>query len=179
MKSPLPLSPVESSLAAPKRGDWQVQATDPARSAMTDFREHGMVTVVGSQQIDAALETMRHAGVRSAFVTDADKKFILGLITAYDIMGEKPLAFLQSGGGTRDEVVVVDIMEPISSWQVARFADVERATVSSVLDTFQKHGGTHLAVVEEEPGQGLRLRGIFSSAKLLRLTEKSRAAHGK
>jgi len=179
MKTPLTLSRIVTPLVAPQHGGWQVKPTDPARSAMTDFRQHGLVTVMGSQQIDEALEVMRHAGVRSAFVTDDAKQYILGLVTAYDIMGEKPLAVLHTGGGTRDALVVSDIMEPTTSWQVARLSDVEKATVSSILETFQKNGGTHLAVVEEEPGYGTRLRGLFSSAKLLRLTEQSRSARAR
>lgn len=175
-KNPLTLAPLGSNLAAPTRGAWQVQLSDPARSVMTDFNEHGIVTVAGSLQVDEALEVMRHAGVRSAFITDEGKAHILGLITAYDIMGEKPLKFLQTSGGVREEVLVTDIMDRAGDWNVARIDDVNHAFVSEILDTFGKYGGSHLAVVEHEAGKAPRLRGVFSAAKLLRLTETARKA---
>jgi CBS domain-containing protein len=167
------LSPLGARLDAPARGAWQVQLTDPARSVMTDFNEHGLVTVAPEVPIDEALEMMRHAGVRSAFVTTPEKDQILGLITAYDIMGEKPLRFVQHSGVGHDEVTVADLMEPAAHWNVARLEDVSRALVRDLLATFAKYGGTHVAVVEQQ-GDARRLRGVFSSAKLLRLTENAR-----
>lgn len=172
---PLELFPLQANLGAPHSGAWHVGLEDPARTVMTDFHETGLVTVAPTLQVDEALEVMKHAGVRSAFVLDEARTTVLGLITAYDIMGEKPIRHLQLTGGSREEVLVADIMDRASDWQVARLADVDRATVASVLDTFTRAGRTHLAVVDEsEGGKGTRLRGVFSAAKLLRLTEKAR-----
>ena len=172
---PLELFPLQANLAAPHSGTWNVGLEDPARTVMTDFHESGLVTVAPTLQVDAALEVMKHAGVRSAFVLDEARTTVLGLITAYDIMGEKPIRHLQLTGGSREEVLVADIMDRAGDWQVARLADVDKATVASVLDTFARIGRTHLAVVDQaEPGQGPRLRGVFSAAKLLRLTEVAR-----
>jgi CBS domain-containing protein len=178
---PIALQRLSSSLAAPRSGTWQVDLKDAARTVMTDFKEVRMVTVLGETQVDEALEIMRHAGVRSAFVVDKERQKVLGFITAYDIMGEKPLRFLQTLGGnqlttSREEVLVRDIMESVQEWQVARLEDVDQATVGSMLEAFQRTGLTHIGVVETAEGEGPRLRGVFSSAKLLRLTEESRKA---
>lgn len=172
-KKTLELITVRSTLAAPHSGNWRVELHDPARSVMTDFNEHGIVSVAETQQVDEALEVMRHAGVRSAFVMDDTRTSVQGLITAYDIMGEKPIRHLQAEGGAREDVIVSDIMDRAGDWQVVLLPEVDRATVGVVLDTFQKLGRTHLPVVEED-GKELRLRGVFSAAKLLRLTEAAR-----
>jgi CBS domain-containing protein len=174
--TPLPLSPLQTTLAAPRSGTWRVGLQDPARSVMTDFHERGMVTVPSTLQVDAALEVMRHAGVRSAFVLDEGRAAVLGLITAFDIMGEKPLRHLRLVGCAREEVLVSDVMDRAGGWKVARIEDVERAHVSAIIETFERIGLTHLAVVEGDPDQAgePRLRGLFSSAKLLRLTEEAR-----
>jgi len=172
-KKTLELITVRSTLAAPHSGNWRVELEDPARSVMTDFNEHSIISVAPTQQIDEALEVMRHAGVRSAFVMDDKRSTVLGLITAYDIMGEKPIRHLQVEGGAREDVIVSDIMDRAGDWHVARLSEVDRATVGVVLDTFQKLGHTHLPVVEED-GKELRLRGVLSAAKLLRLTEAAR-----
>jgi hypothetical protein len=48
--------------------------------------------------------------------------------------------------------------------------------VAELLDAFKRCGRTHLPVVAQEP-HGARLRGVFSSAKVLRLTAEARGAH--
>jgi CBS domain-containing protein len=171
----LELSNPGSTIAPPRSGPWRVELTDPCRSVMTDFNERGMVRVPPSQQVDDALEAMRHAGVRSAFVVDAEGERVLGMITAYDIMGEKPIRHLQTVGGAREDVTVADIMDPAEDWQVTHLDAVDQANVGVLLDTFAKLGRTHLPVVEGA-GDALRLRGVFSAAKVLRLTEAARRA---
>jgi CBS domain containing-hemolysin-like protein len=171
----LELASVRGPLAPPQIGAWRVALEDPARSVMTDFHEHGIVSVREGQQVDAALEHMRHAGVRSAFVLDEPRERVLGLITAYDIMGEKPLRFEQEMGVAREAVSVGDIMEPTGDWAVLRLADVDRVPVAAVLEAFKRSGRSHLPVIAEEAG-GTRLRGVFSSSKLLRLSAASRGA---
>lgn len=168
-----PSSP-SGELAPPQTGAWQVKLQDPARSVMTDFNEHSIVSVRAEQQIDEALEHMRHAGVRSAFVLDAPRARVLGLITAYDIMGEKPLRFTQKIGTAREEVTVGDIMEPAREWLVLPLSDVDRADVAAVLDVFKRSHRSHLPVIEPAEGGRWRVRGVLSSAKVLRLTAASR-----
>jgi CBS domain-containing protein len=170
-----PISPT-GELEPPQTGTWQVELDDPARSVMTDFNEHGIVTVRAEQPIAEALDHMRHAGVRSAFVLDAARSRVLGLITAYDIMGAKPLRFTQETRTPYGEVVVGDIMEPTGAWKVLRLADLDRANVAAVLDAFKQSGRTHLPVIEPAEGGRSRVRGILSSAKVLRLTAASRGA---
>jgi CBS domain-containing protein len=140
---------------------------------MTDFRERSAISVSEDSTIDDALLHMKHTGVRSAFVLDREGRNVLGLVTAYDIQGEKPLRFLQSVGWTergssRGDVLARDIMERIENWQVVDIADVERAEVALVLDAFRRCGRTHIAVVERRDG-GEHLRGLFSYAKITRL----------
>ncbi len=176
---PLHLVHLGRRLAVPPGGQWQVALEDPARSVMTDFNERGMVTVPPELQVDAALEVMKHAGVRSAFAVDEERGKILGLVNAYDIMGEKPLRHLQDIGGnhltsSRDDVRVEDIMERAEDWMVARLEDVDAVTVGAILDVFGRTGRTHVAVVEDAEGAEPRLRGILSAAKILRLTEDCR-----
>jgi CBS domain-containing protein len=167
--SRLELVSIAGELMPPQTGAWHVALSDPARSVMTDFNEHGIVSVRRDDTIDAALEHMRHAGVRSAFVLDEPRTRVLGLITAYDIMGEKPLRTAQEARMRRNEVLVRHLMESTLDWSVLRFEDLEHYTVADVQGAFRRSHRTHLPVVEVANG-GLRLRGVFSSAKLLRLT---------
>jgi CBS domain-containing protein len=178
--SPVPLQQLRSKIGTPRNESWQVGLDAPAPGVMTDFTQRNMVTVDGRLPVDTALEVMRHAGVRSAFVVDAEQQQVLGLITAHDIMGEKPIRYLQSIGCThrtcsRDDVKVADIMDRSEEWAVIAAADAASATVGAVLEALAHSGRTHLPVVEAGPG-GPTLRGVFSRAKLLRLTEQARRA---
>jgi CBS domain-containing protein len=176
MSSPLELFPLASALAPPPSGGWHVGLADPARTVMTDFNERSLVAVAGGQQVDEVLEVMKHAGVRLAFVLDEARARVRGAITAYDILGEKPIRHVQLLGGAREEVVASDIMDPVEEWRVLRLADVNAATVGTVLALFQRVGRTHLSVIEQDEGGAVRLRGVFSAAKLLRLTDQARKA---
>lgn len=164
-----------SGVTGPVNVSWQVQLTDPATIVMTDFRDSAFFKVAPDEQIDEVLKKMKYAGLRAAFVMDQQSDQLLGVITSYDIMGEKPLRYLQSAGFTEHkDILVSDIMENLQELVAVEVHDVEKATVQSVLDVLQKCGYTHLPVVERREGEELHLRGLFSLAKLLRLTEDSR-----
>lgn len=164
-----------SGVTGPVNESWQVNLTDPATSVMTDFRERAFFKVAPDEQIDEALSKMKHAGLRAAFVMDKQSDQLLGMITSYDISGEKPLRYLQSAGFTNHkDILVSDIMESLREMVAVEMQDVGKATVQSVLDVLLKSGRTHLPVVEKKAGEDLHLRGLFSATKVLRLTEDSR-----
>ena len=163
----------------PSNDPWQVELKDPAVAVMTDFRARALFKVAPDETIEDVLQKMKVAGLRIAFVKEKASEKLLGAITSYDILGEKPMRYLQSvgfsehGGITHKDVRVSDIMEHITDWEVAEMHDVEKANVQNILEALQKHGRTHLPVLEHA-GKETRLRGLFSSAKILRLTEMSR-----
>lgn len=168
-----------NEILQPSNDLWQVELKDPAVSVMTDFHVRPMFKIDSDKTIDDALHDMKVAGLRIAFVKDKSSEKLLGTITSYDIMGEKPMRFLQSvgfsdRGTTHKDIRVADIMEPASDWIIAEMHDVEKATVQDILEALNKHGRTHLPVVEHKDGETPRLRGLFSAAKILRLTEISR-----
>jgi CBS domain-containing protein len=135
---------------------------------MTDFKQRAPVTVDSNVTIGQALATMMHSGVRLLFVLDAGSRLV-GLVSSYDIQGEKPLRYLQSQGFTHrtsrhDDVRVGDIMEPRDAWHALSFDQVCHATVADIVSTFKRTGRSHLVVVE--PGDRPRryvVRGLISA----------------
>lgn len=167
----------DSGATGPRNDSWQVKLTDPALSVMTDFRERAFFKVDLHDPIDDVLGKMRHAGLRAAFVQNSHGDRLLGLITAYDIMGEKPLRFMQSSGATdHKDIHVADVMEPLEQVPIVDIREVERATVQDVLDALEKCGRTHLPVMDHAGGGAPHLRGLFSTSKVLRLTADARMA---
>jgi CBS-domain-containing membrane protein len=174
-----------SNVLVPSNEPWQVELTYPALSAMTDFRVSALFKVHPEDTIDDALLKMKGAGLRLGFVVSSDSEQILGSITSYDIMGEKPMRFLQSVGLDRSithkDIKVRDIMEKVEDWVAVDLKSVGAFTVQAILDVFQKTGRTHIPVLDTKEGKEHHLSGLFSSAKILRLTDLARrkAAHAK
>ncbi len=156
-------------LPIPGADPWRAAPGDPALTVMTDFRERASVTVKESERIDAALEHMKHAGVRSAFAVDERTRTVVGLITAYDIMGDKPMRYVEHHRSRRDAVLVRDIMTPAAELQCADVHDVEQSTVASVARTFEQTGLTHVPVIEMDEHGAQRLRGLLSAARVRKL----------
>jgi CBS domain-containing protein len=157
------------SLPIPGVEPWYVRATDPALSVMIDFRSRSSVTVAETAPLDEALGRMKHTGVRCAFVVDEKNNAVVGMLTAYDILGEKPQQHMRFTGVSHDDVLVKDIMQKISDWRVANIKDIEQSTVGDVLEVFNETGVTHLPVMETTEGNEQRLRGLLSFAKVKRL----------
>lgn len=159
----------KTELRIPGSDRWYVRAEDPAVTVMTDFREHSSVTVAEAATIDAALEHMKHTGVRCAFVVDEDRRVVVGLVTAYEIMSENPMRHMHALGTPRSQVLVRDLMSRVADWRTLDFEALTGATVASLTRIFQETGLTHLPVTETNVKGEVIIRGVLSAAKIKRL----------
>jgi len=149
----------------------QVQPSSPAIDVMTDFKKVTAVTTTRFATVDEANRTMITRGVRALFVVDEDRA-IAGIVTATDVLGEKPIQVTQQQGISHDKVLVRDIMTPANRLEVIDLTDVLHATVSDVVATLRLSGRQHALVIEQVPEQagGARqtVRGIFSLTQIAR-----------
>ena len=99
----------------------RVVLDDPALSVMTDLKNVSVVTVRAKTPMDKAHAKMKRYGVRTLLVLDESDK-VLGLLTTTDILGEKPMRFLQHMGGTHADILVRDIMTPQRELEVLNFS---------------------------------------------------------
>ena len=146
-----------------------VGAGSPAIEAMTDFLRVNLVTIGASESLVDANARMISRGVRMLIVSAPDDG-VLGLITARDIMGEKPMQLAQSHGCKRDELRVTDLMTPIGSVDTLYLNEVLNARVIDILDALKHLGRQHILVEDVDPATGLpRVRGMFSATHIGRL----------
>lgn len=146
-----------------------VEPGDPAVHVMTDLKTVMAITIGPDKPVDAASERMIRHSVRLLLVID-DQESILGLVTATDILGEKPLQFIQKSGGRREDVLVSNIMTPQEKLEVLCMKDVAAAKVGNIIATLKKSGRQHALVVDTDaPGQAQRVRGIFSASQISKL----------
>lgn len=150
----------------PQRGpDRPVRLADPAIAVMTDLATVPAVLVDPEVGIEAAMRIMVRRGVRSLFVANIENE-VIGLVTATDLLGEKPLRHIHAHGGKRADIRVRDLMTPHAQLEVLALADVERASVGRVLATLRAAGRQHAMVVEEPPDGPAVVRGVFSASQL-------------
>jgi CBS domain-containing protein len=149
---------------------------DPAIYAITDFKRDYPMTVDAERQIDDALGDMIRLGVRALLV--AKEQRLVGLITSYDIQGERPIQFLQSSNYSRHlDIRVVHVMTPWDELMVLDWEELEAARAAELLMLFEQTNLTHLLVIEGNRKAGSStVRALASRARLVRqLRERTSA----
>ena len=142
----------------------RVTLDDPAFSVMTDLRQVSAATTRPEETIDTAHAIMIRRGVRLLFVLDDDGT-VAGVITATDLLGEKPMRFMQSRGVAHTEITVADIMTPASMLEALPLQDVAQMRVGHIVATYKAVRRQHIMVAEDG---GRRVRGLFSAAQVAR-----------
>jgi len=159
----LTLIPTGARIAAPEGPD-RVTLDDPAFAVMTDLRNVPAASTNPAEPISKAHAQMIQRGVRLLFVLDGGGS-LQGVITATDLLGEKPMRFMQDRGVTHSEITVADIMTPASMLEAIPLQDVAQMRVGHIVATHKAVRRQHLMVVEEG---GRRVRGLFSAAQIAR-----------
>lgn len=142
----------------------KVSLRSPAIDVMTDLTRVTAVTIAPNDTMDDALDRMRKSGVRLLLVLNAEQA-VVGLITARDIQGERPVRFMQELGVGRQEVLVRDIMTPRDRLEAMWMHEVQVAAVGDILETLKMVGRQH-AMVVERTANGDMIRGLFSSVQI-------------
>ena len=140
-----------------------VALDDPAWTVMTDFARVTPRTTRPEVAIDTALDEMRDSGVRLLLVR-SDLQDVIGLISSYDIQGERPLQLASELRMPRAAITVGQLMTPAEAIRVLDLADVEAASVGHVVTTLRALETRHVLVCD--PYDGGRVRGLFSAAEV-------------
>jgi CBS domain-containing protein len=144
-----------------------VKLSDPAISVMTDLNKVSVVSVRAKTSMDKANAKMIRYGVRLLLVLD-DNDQVAGLLTATDVLGEKPMRFLQNMGGTHADIMVRDIMTTQRELEVLKIEDVQNAQVGHVVASLKKSHRQHALVVEEGADGKQAVCGLFSITQIAR-----------
>lgn len=145
----------------------RVELSDPAANVMTDLSKVSLVSVRAETSMDRANAKMIRYGVRMLLVLD-DNEQLAGLLTATDVLGEKPMHFLQNMGGTHDDIMVRDIMIAPRELEVLKIGDVQHAQVGQVVASLKKSNRQHALVVAEDADGKQTVCGLFSITQIAR-----------
>ena len=144
-----------------------VDLSDPALTVMTDLRKVSVVVARSNAFMDTANAKMIRYGVRMLLVLDANDQ-VAGLLTASDVLGEKPMRYLQNMGGTHADILVRDIMTTQRELEVLKIDDVQNSEVGQIVATLKKSGRQHALVAAEGADGKQSVCGIFSITQIAR-----------
>jgi CBS domain-containing protein len=145
----------------------KVTLEDPALQVLTDFQRVTAIIILAGDTLDEAHRRMIQRGVRLLLVVDQDRK-VVGVITANDILGEKPLQTIVQRGIRREELLVRDIMTSQERLEVLNLADIRIAKVGHIVATLRQSGRQHALVVEINDAGRHTVRGVFSATQIAR-----------
>jgi CBS domain-containing protein len=152
----------------------RVTAASAAAEVMTDLARVSPATIRPNAPLAGANQLMITRGVRLLLVVDEQHESVLGVISASDILGERPMLAATGRGLRRDELTVADVMTPAEQVEVIALADVEASRVGHVVETLRRAGRQHALVVDREA----MVRGIFSLSQIARQLGLTLAAVG-
>ncbi len=159
----------QSTLGQPATPPEIVKLESPAATVMTAFKVVHPVTTRPEVAIDAALKKMKTTGVRLLFVLD-DADHIIGLITAKDIMGERPILITQQTRMPRAEITVAAVMTPQPDIYALDALAVRDARVGDIVETLRRQERQHALVVKTDKAtQSQRVIGMFSTSQISKL----------
>ncbi len=173
------LKPATTYIHPPELPD-RAYLTSPAIEVMTDFNHVRPRTTGPETPIDEALENMKRVGVRLLLVEDGERN-ILGIVSSYDIQGERPIKLVQESRVSRSQIRVSDIMTPQADIEALHMLSVRNAQVGHIVATLRALEQRHLLVVQSATGNGEPadeealpsigsgkqvVRGLFSSAQI-------------
>jgi CBS-domain-containing membrane protein len=167
---PLPVSMLQPGVTYQRPSQHlpeRVTMDSPAVEVMTDLRQVTALTIEPDASLDEANARMIRNKVRLLLAVDNEQR-VLGLITATDILGEKPMQFIQVHGGKYQDILVRNIMTPQERLEVLSLDDVLAAKVGHVVATLKKAGRQHAMVVEMANDGRQVVRGLFSASQVAR-----------
>jgi len=145
----------------------RVKLSDPAASVMTDLTRISVISVRAKTSMERANAKMIRYGIRMLLVLD-DKEQVNGLLTATDVLGEKPMRFLQSVGGIHADIMVRDIMSTQRELEVMKIEDVLKAKVGEIVASLKQSHRQHALVVAEAADGKQTVCGLFSVTQIAR-----------
>jgi CBS-domain-containing membrane protein len=149
-----------------RKGDVSMES--PGLDVMTDLSLVKAATIDPATQLRNAEQIMIHQGVRLLFVV-RDFPCVEGLITANDLLGDKPMRAVHDRNIRRQDLCVADVMTELSSLDALDYADLKACNVGKVVATFRRFGRSHLLVVQAaDKGSPARIRGVISLTQVER-----------
>ena len=170
--------PLQSNLPIehPEQPPELVHFHDSAMQVFTDFTRVYPVTITSDRTIDYALHKMKNSGVRLLLVVDKKQRMI-GLISAYQIMGDDPVRLAEDRQLDHGQITVGMLMQPQSDIKVLELSHLRDARVGHIVATLHRLEQKYLIVVDQGHVSGLFSARQISKQLGRRILEEEMPAH--
>jgi len=153
---------VEISQPTPSK---RVTMDSPAIEVMTDLRCTTAAIIRPDATMEIANTYMIMRGIRTLFVTNSDQS-LCGLITATDVLGEKPLRFIEARRIKHSEILVQDIMTPLDQLEAIPIKEIEHSRVGNIVASLRESERQHELVIDYDDDASPKICGIFSLTQI-------------
>jgi CBS-domain-containing membrane protein len=139
----------------------------PAVDVMTDLTQVAAVVIDPQASMEAAHAYMMQRGVRMLLAVDRDEN-LAGIITANDILGERPVSLVRDQRIRHADILVADVMTPAGRLEAFEMRQVAKAKVGHIVASLQQSRRNHALVVQHRADGQPEIRGIFSLSQVAR-----------
>jgi CBS-domain-containing membrane protein len=154
-------------LCRPTQDQPAITLDSPALLVMTDLTRVTAAVALPSMTVHEANRYMIQRGVRMLLVVD-EQESLIGIITATDILGEKPITLAREQGVRHSDVLVADVMTPANRLEAFELETVAGASVGQVVESLQRARRHHALVTQRNSGGETEIRGLFSLSQIAR-----------
>jgi len=154
-------------ICRPDSARRQVTLDSPAADVMTDLTQVAAVVIEPQATMELAHSYMMQRGVRMLLALDKDEK-LAGIITANDILGERPVSLAREQRIRHSDILVADLMTPAKRLDAFEMRKVVTARVGHIVSSLQESRRHHALVVQQGEDGLPEVRGLFSLSQIAR-----------
>lgn len=166
--SPLTIMPLKPGLtySHPLEPAEVTHWDDPAMTTMVDFKYIKALTISPDEALDIALLAVKNSEYHVLLVVNKEQN-ILGIVTAEDLLGEKPLKAIQERRIARADLTIRMVMTPQQELLAIDLENLRHAKVGHIVETLRAHNQHYALIIKiDEKTHMHTVRGLFSSALL-------------
>ena len=141
-----------------------VHFEDPALTVLIDFYQASSSTIKETATMNEAIHDMELHDVQLLLVINTEHQLI-GLLTAEDVLGEKPIQYIQQNRLSRQQVLVHMLMTPLHQVPAFTIDSVKKARVGNIVKTLHTLNAPTALVIQDEQDKKIVL-GAFTTAQM-------------
>lgn len=141
-----------------------VHFDDSALAVLLDFYQASLATIKDTATMEDAIHDMELHEVQLLLVVDSEHQLI-GLLSAEDVLGEKPIQYIQQNRLSRHHILVHTLMTPLAEIPALTIEAVKKARIGHIVKTLHALNAPTALVVHEENDKKIVL-GAFTTAQI-------------
>lgn len=142
-----------------------VHLSDPALSVMVDFSQQPALIIEDNTTLETAQHEMEFHGSHFILVCDQDHHLV-GVLTATDLLGEKPIQVASDTRITRNDIPVSRLMTPIAEAPAIQLDTLDYARVGHIIKTLHAIDSAYMLVIRVNADETQVIRGYFSTSQI-------------